>query len=159
MKQKQFIQLLIIASLTLAFIVLFNYFLQKMIGKMKYPVQGKITSPYGMRTHPISGVEKFHNGIDIAAPIGTDIFAPASGTVTKKYSDSLGGKSLVIKHDNGFSTGYAHLSGWNVEIGDRVKTGQIIAQTGNTGASTGPHLHLTMRDQNGEYVNPVDYLA
>jgi murein DD-endopeptidase MepM/ murein hydrolase activator NlpD len=157
--KKQFIQLLIIAGLTLAFIVLFNYFLQKTIGKMRYPVQGKITSPYGMRVHPISGVEKFHNGIDIAVPTGTAVIAPAPGTVIKKYSDSLGGNSLVIKHDNGFSTGYAHLSAWNVEVGDKVSPGQIIAKSGNTGNSTGPHLHLTMRDQNDDYVNPVDYLA
>lgn len=126
---------------------------------MKYPVQGKITSPYGNRIHPISGVQKFHNGIDIGVSTGTPIIAPAPGTVTKKYTDSLGGNSLVIKHDNGFSTGYAHLSAWEVEIGDKVHQGQTIAKSGNTGNSTGPHLHLTMRDQNGGYVNPEDYLV
>lgn len=125
---------------------------------MKYPVKGKITSKYGNRIHPVTGVKKFHNGIDIAAPTGTHVLAPASGKVINRYYNSTGGNQLIIKHDNGFQTGYAHLHKIHVSVGDRVEQGELIAEVGNTGASTGAHLHLTMR-KNGVLVDPLEVLS
>lgn len=126
---------------------------------MKYPIKGKITSKYGYRIHPVTGVKStFHNGIDLAAPIGTAVLSPASGTVINRYSNATGGNQLIIKHDNDFQSGYAHLKQALVNIGDKVKEGQKVAESGNTGASTGPHLHFTLR-KNGELVNPIDFLV
>lgn len=108
---------------------------------MKYPVNGRITSKFGTRKHPISGAQKFHNGLDIAVPIGTDVISPLDGTVKSKYFNSVGGNQLVISHET-YQTGYAHLDSSLVNVGDKVKQGQIVAKSGNTGGSTGPHLHL-----------------
>ncbi|GAB3754595.1 hypothetical protein GCM10028817_21730 [Spirosoma pomorum] len=126
---------------------------------LRYPVANpKITSGYGERTHPITGVKSFHNGIDLAGTIGTVIAAPADGVVTGVNVTATGGNQLFIRHDNGFTTGYAHLQMSLVAVGARVITSQVIARMGNTGQSTGPHLHFTVRDQSGQHVNPVDYL-
>ena len=124
---------------------------------MIYPLKAEITSPFGDRIHPITGEFKFHNGVDFGAPTGTPIKAPANGTVESIYSNSTGGKQLVIKHNFGFKTGYAHLNAYNVEEGQKVKQGEIIAFVGNTGASTGAHLHFTVK-KNGEYIDPIKKL-
>lgn len=129
----------------------------KISSVMKYPVAGRITSKFGNRIHPITGATSFHNGIDIAAPIGTPVHSPYSGVVKSVYSNNTGGIQMIVDHDNGFRTGYAHLSETIARPGQRVKQGEIIAKTGNTGASTGPHLHLTLR-KNGTLVNPEEYL-
>ena len=112
-----------------------------------------VTSPFGNRTNPITFQPQFHNGIDLSTPTGSDIFSPAKGYVTEVYSNSTGGLQLVIEHDNGYRTGYAHLSSVVVSPGDRVKKGELVAYTGNTGSSTGPHLHFTLK-KNGEYIDP-----
>lgn len=125
---------------------------------MKYPVAGRITSKFGNRIHPITGATSFHNGIDIAAPIGTPVHSPYSGVVKSVYSNNTGGIQMIVDHDNGFRTGYAHLSEAIKRPGQRVKQGEIIAKTGNTGASTGPHLHLTLR-KNGTLVNPEEFFT
>lgn len=145
--------------LVLVFIVasVIAYRLIFKINNMKLPVSGRITSKYGNRTHPVTGATSFHNGIDIAVPVGTPVYAPASGIVKTVYSNSTGGIQMIVDHDNGFRTGYAHLSETIARPGQRVKQGEIIAKTGNTGASTGPHLHLTLR-KNGTLVNPEEYL-
>ncbi|MCO5258667.1 MAG: M23 family metallopeptidase [Crocinitomicaceae bacterium] len=119
---------------------------------MKLPVNGRITSRFGNRG---SG---FHNGLDIAVPQGTPVLAPKSGTVKNVYSNTQGGNQLIIDHTQGFRTGYAHLSKSVVSIGQKIRKGQVIAYSGNTGHSTGPHLHLTLR-KNGELVNPEDYFG
>lgn len=117
----------------------------------------KLTSRFGTRIHPITGVEKFHNGIDLAIAEGTPIKSPQKGKVINKYYNSTGGNQLIIQHDNGFTTGYAHLSDTLVNVGDTVKNGQVIAKVGNTGASTGPHLHFTLK-KDGNYLDPEIHL-
>jgi len=107
----------------------------------------RITSRYGMR-----GVN-FHNGIDLAAPVGTEIYSPADGVVSFVINNTLGGLQIGVKHNNGFTTGYAHLSETNRKVGDAVRQGEVIAKVGNTGTSTGAHLHFTVR-QGGMVVNP-----
>jgi murein DD-endopeptidase MepM/ murein hydrolase activator NlpD len=129
--------------LTVIALLVFLYFLIKP-KKMKYPVSGKITSNFGNRIHPITGNVNFHNGIDIAVPIGTKVYAPASGRIVKIMTNDVGGKQLIVQHDNGYSTGYAHLE----------KNDDVIALSGNTGQSTGAHLHLTLRDKSGQFINP-----
>lgn len=116
------------------------------------------SSKYGTRTHPISGVKKFHNGIDIAAPTGTPIIAPADGTVESVWFDSLNGNAIKIKHSN-HTTGYAHLSKTNVTKGQKVKQGAKIGEVGSTGGSTGPHLHLTVKDSAGKTIDPLSVLV
>lgn len=143
---------LTVAILVLAIVVLSNQLLNLII-KMKYPVSGRITSKFGDRTHPITKQKSFHNGIDIAVPSGTDVISPEAGKVISVYSNSTGGNQLIIEHSNGFRTGYAHLQKSLVKVGDSVSKGQVVAKSGNTGASTGAHLHLTLRKA-GALVNP-----
>lgn len=128
-----------------------------MTNKIKKPLKNiKISSPFGWRIHPISKENKFHNGVDLSALTGTEIYAPKDGTVLKMYSNAIGGVQLLISHSNGLQTGYAHLSKYaNIKVGDKVKQGDVIAYVGNTGASTGAHLHFTTKINN-KYVNPVD---
>ena len=114
-----------------------------------YPLEKWIiTSGFGDRIHPITNNIKFHNGIDLSAPVGTPLYSPESGKVSKSYTNNTGGKQIIIQHDNGYTTGYAHLNDRLVQVGDRLNRGQIFAHTGNTGASTGPHLHFTVRKDN-----------
>ena len=121
------------------------------------PVKGKITSGFGKRKHPITNVVTEHNGVDISASLGTPIVSPLDGTVTDVNTHPTGGKQLIIKHINGYKTGYAHLNGYAVNKGDSVKQGQVIAYVGNSGASTGAHLHFTLTNPVGIKVNPEDY--
>lgn len=131
-----------------------------------WPVDGykNISSPFGTRTHPVTGAQgSFHNGIDIPAPTGTFVLAPQSGTVKSVYFNSTGGNQLIIEHDNGYTTGYAHLSLVLVDPGERVERGEPIAKVGNTGASTGSHLHYTVKNKNANdeltYVDPKSLYA
>jgi murein DD-endopeptidase MepM/ murein hydrolase activator NlpD len=126
---------------------------------LRYPVANpNITSPFGDRIHPITKVKTFHNGIDLSGKIGQVIAAPADGEVKTVYTNDAGGLQMTVKHDNGFTTGYAHLSKVQAAVGQRVTQSQVIALMGNSGQSTGPHLHFTVRDESGNLVNPVDYL-
>lgn len=118
------------------------------------PVPAKITSRFGNRTNP-DNTKEFHNGIDLAVPVGTPIKSPAPGIVVDRYFNSKGGNQLVIKHDNGYKTGYAHLSSMSYSIGERVPQGTIIAYSGNTGNTRGAHLHFTLKEPSGNYINPV----
>lgn len=111
------------------------------------PVKGRITSRYGMRNG------KLHNGTDIAVAVGTPVKSPWRGTVSETYTNSAGGKQIIINHPNGYRTGYAHLSEYRVSSGQKVRRGQVIALSGNTGTITGPHLHFTLR-KNGQLVDP-----
>lgn len=152
--------LIILVLMSAALILVADFIISKTIGKLIYPVRGRITSPFGNRKHPVTGVSNsFHNGIDIAAASGTSVKAAASGTVTKRYYHENGGNSIVIAHDNGFTSGYAHLSSFSVKIGDRVKQGQEIGKSGATGRVTAAHLHFTLRNPSGDYVNPEKYLS
>ncbi len=122
-----------------------------------WPLMGRISSPFGYRTHPVSGERDFHSGLDIAAPSGTIIRAAASGKVILSEWLSGYGKTIVIKHSPDVKTLYAHNSTLLVSEGQEVEIGQPISRVGSTGVSTGPHLHFEVQ-VNGNAVNPVDYL-
>lgn len=106
-----------------------------------WPVQGWVTSDFGSRISPLSGMPKFHEGVDIAAPYGSVIYAPADGKISFAGSKGGYGNALVLDHGYGVSTMYAHTSAFYVKEGDKVKRGQMLAAVGSTGSSTGPHLH------------------
>ncbi|MDR7866365.1 MAG: peptidoglycan DD-metalloendopeptidase family protein [Sporomusaceae bacterium] len=126
-------------------------------GVLIWPASGPITSPYGWRTHPIFGTQRYHSGIDIGADYGEPIRAADGGVVI--YADWMGGygKAVIVDHGAGISTLYAHSSELLVGEGQRVYKGQVVARIGSTGYSTGPHLHFEVR-QNGSPVNPLGYL-
>lgn len=126
--------------------------------KMISPVQGKITSKFGDRIHPITKKKTFHNGIDVSAPQGTLVVAPLSGKVLKTWFDSAGGNSMQIEHDSGYITGYAHLQKILVKQGSYVKQGDEIGMVGSTGKSTGSHLHFTVRKL-GQFINPLSLIS
>ncbi len=120
---------------------------------MKTPINGaRLSSPFGKRKHPILGFTKHHNGTDFAAPIGTPIMASGNGTVIKAGWCGNGGNCVRIRHNSSYTTGYGHLSKFATKTGRRVRQGQIIGYVGNTGMSTGPHLHYTV-SYNGKFIN------
>ena len=117
-----------------------------------------LTSPFGMRIHPISGKKKMHEGMDMAAPQGTPIYAAKSGKVTRTAFQAGGaGYYVSINHGDGFTSIYMHMTHYIVKPGDYVKTGQVIGYVGSTGGSTGPHLHFGIAYK-GTYVNPMNYI-
>jgi murein DD-endopeptidase MepM/ murein hydrolase activator NlpD len=121
------------------------------------PMEGRIVSGYGYRRDPFHGHIHFHAGIDVVAPVGTKIKAVGDGTViTSGYTEQGYGLQIEINHGYGYVTKYAHLSQSNVKVGQKVKRGDVIGLTGNTGYSTGPHLHYEVI-KNGVKVNPYDY--
>lgn len=122
-----------------------------------YPTFGVITDGFGLRMHPILERIEFHHGIDIANNTGTAIYATAAGVVKKVAYENGYGKFIRIDHENGYETIYAHLYRQNVRVGDRVNKGQIIGLMGNTGLSTGPHVHYEVL-AGGQRVNPAEYL-
>ncbi len=126
-------------------------------GDFRYPLQARITSPFGPRRHPIFGVRSMHSGIDLAAPRGTPIKSSEGGLVI--YSGWYGGygKVAIVDHSKGFSTLYAHMDRISVKVGDRLRQGDTIGYEGATGYATGPHLHFELRSK-GKPQNPVIYL-
>ncbi len=114
----------------------------------------RITSPFGMRRHPITGKMTKHHGIDYGAPVGTPVYAVAAGTVREVKETQLGGKQVTIRHADNTETYYLHLSAFSVRPGTAVSARQRIASVGNTGRSTGPHLHLGIKDPKGNWLNP-----
>lgn len=117
-----------------------------------------LTSPFGMRIHPIKKVWKMHQGVDMSAPQGTPIYAAKSGKVTKtSYQAGGAGYYVSINHGDGFSSVYMHMTHYIVSPGDYVSAGQVIGYVGSTGGSTGPHLHFGIA-YNGTYVNPMNYV-
>jgi len=123
-------------------------------GGMPWPILGPITSGYGWRIHPIFDTPEFHTGVDIAASMGAPIDAPAAGTVIFAGSLPANGTLVILDHGNGITTTYSHLSAYRVYIGEHVRRGQLIAQVGSTGWSTGPHLFFEIR-KNGHPINPL----
>jgi murein DD-endopeptidase MepM/ murein hydrolase activator NlpD len=113
---------------------------------------------WGYRIHPIYKIRKFHYGIDFTAPTGTDVYVTGDGVVDKieKTNRDGYGNNIIIDHGFGFKTLYAHLDGFNVKQGQKVKRGDVIGFVGNTGLSTAPHLHYEVI-RNNEKVNPVNY--
>ena len=116
-------------------------------GELAWPVPGytRITSKYGMRTHPITGVYKLHTGVDIGAPRGANFIAANDGIVTKASYNSAYGNMVIIDHGGGVSTLYAHGDQILVQVGQTVKRGDPILKVGSTGYSTGPHAHFEVR--------------
>lgn len=121
------------------------------------PTKGWISSRFGQRVSPFTNQKEFHNGLDISARMGTPILAPADGIVESAGTNYGFGKILTVNHGYGFKTVYAHLSKFLVKKGEKVKRGQEIAQMGNTGRSTGTHLHYEVH-LNGVPVNPLQYI-
>ena len=120
---------------------------------MKTPINGaRLSSPFGKRKHPILGFTKHHNGTDFAAPTGTPIMASGNGTVIKAGWCGNGGNCVRIRHNSTYTTGYGHMSKIATKTGRRVRQGQVIGYVGNTGMSTGPHLHYTVKF-NGKFIN------
>lgn len=126
-------------------------------GPFRYPTGGPISSTFGWRVHPVLGTERFHGGLDFAIDYGTPVGATAAGTVI--YSDWYGGYgyAVIIDHGDGISSLYAHNNELRVSPGQTVQPGQVVALSGSTGLSTGPHLHFEVRE-NGEPVDPQLYL-
>ena len=114
-----------------------------------------VTSPFGPRI--LEGKQSFHDGIDYAARVGTIVYAPADATVSRVINDARCGKGLMLKHPDGITTIYCHLSKTYLSKGNFVGAGCPIAESGNTGHSTGPHLHYGMLDKSGKKINPSSY--
>lgn len=125
-------------------------------GEMVWPVPGKtrITSSFGYRIHPILKTKKLHTGVDVGVPTGTNVLAAQSGTVI--YADWMSGygKVIMIDHGGGYVTLYAHNSQLVVSYGEKISVGEVVAKSGSTGRSTGPHLHFEVRE-NGKYIDPL----
>lgn len=122
------------------------------------PVCGTLTSDFGYREHPVEGEERFHYGVDLAANTGTAVNCFADGTVTAVGESSSYGKYCIVTHTGGYSTLYAHCSRVTASSGTAVKEGQKIAEVGETGMATGPHLHFELH-RDGTYLNPIYYVS
>ena len=129
-------------------------------GQMVWPIPGytRITSQFGMRTHPITGIYKLHTGTDIGAPMGANFVAANDGVVLKVEYNRAYGNMVIIDHGGGLTTLYAHGSEILVQAGDYVRQSTPVLKVGSTGYSTGPHAHFEVR-VNGEYKNPLEYIT
>ena len=122
------------------------------------PVTGTLSSPYGSRRHPVRDEQRFHTGVDISVPVDTGVRTTANGIVSFAGWTEGSGIVVVVEHGHGFSTAYAHNRKAQVRVGDRVDRGDVIAMSGSTGVSTGPHVHYEIW-KNGRHVDPVAFLA
>lgn len=129
-------------------------------GIMAWPTPGytRITSPYGMREHPITGVYKLHTGVDIGAPMNANFIAVADGVVVKAGYNTAYGNMVIVDHGGGISTLYAHGDEIVAQFGQKVKKGDVILKVGKTGYATGPHAHFEVR-VNGSAVDPMPYIT
>jgi murein DD-endopeptidase MepM/ murein hydrolase activator NlpD len=114
----------------------------------------RLTSGFGMRRHPILGVWKMHNGVDLACASGTPIHAAAAGRVVRGGYDGINGNHVILDHGDGWSSAYCHCSSTAVGVGETVAAGQVVGYVGSTGRSTGPHLHFAVR-RYGSFVDPA----
>ena len=117
-----------------------------------------LTSPFGMRLHPVHNYYRMHNGVDLACAQGTPIYASRSGQVTTATYGTDAGYYVSVNHGDGFASVYMHMTHYIVSVGQYVSQGQVIGYVGSTGASTGPHLHFGI-SKNGTYVNPMNYIG
>lgn len=122
------------------------------------PVSGTLSSGFGYREHPVEGEMRFHYGIDLAADTGTEIGCFADGTVTAVGESSSYGKYCIVAHEGGYSTLYAHCARITASSGAAVQEGEKIAEVGETGIATGPHLHFELQS-GGKYLNPIYYVS
>lgn len=121
-------------------------------------VSGRISSYFGYRTSPTAGASTYHKGIDVSVPVGTSVVASKAGTVVTSAYSSSAGNYVALSHGDGVYTYYMHCSSLSVSVGTTVSQGQQIALSGNTGVSTGPHLHFAVY-AGGAYVNPLNYVS
>ena len=117
----------------------------------------RLTSPFGMRMHPILGIYRMHNGIDMGAPLNTPIYASRGGQITIAEENDSAGLYVQINHGDGYKSVYMHMNYFIVKVGDYVAQGQVIGYVGTSGMSNGYHLHFGI-SYNGEYVNPLEYI-
>jgi murein DD-endopeptidase MepM/ murein hydrolase activator NlpD len=122
-----------------------------------FPARGRITSPYGWRSDPITGLRRFHTGVDIANLPGTRVNASMEGRVGEVGFHSTYGNYVIINHAGGFQSLYAHLKGFIVRKGQWVNQGQKVGEMGSTGYSTGSHVHFTIFKHN-QHINPLNYI-
>jgi len=123
-------------------------------GSFRFPLRSyRLTSPFGMRTNPVTGNVRLHQGIDLAAPAGTEVHAAGDGLVTEIGNDAIYGNYIIIRHNNNWASLYGHLQRVGTVLRSNVKSGTIIGWVGSTGQSTGPHLHFELR-QNGRAQDP-----
>jgi murein DD-endopeptidase MepM/ murein hydrolase activator NlpD len=145
-------------SLFIPYARLSSYDLRNFYGdKFVWPARGIISSPFGFRINPFSGLRTFHSAIDIAIPMGTPVRATMDGTVADTGYNSVFGNYIILRHSGGYQSLYGHLEAIGVRRGAAVSQGQVIGHSGNTGESTGPHLHFSIF-KNGVAVNPIAYV-
>ncbi len=130
----------------------------RVAGARVTPVAGRVSSGFGMRTHPVTGERRLHAGLDFAAPTGRPVVAAAAGTVSAAADSGGYGLLVTVDHGAGVTTRYAHLSRIAVSVGDPVAAGTVVGAVGSTGQSTGPHLHFEVR-VGGVPRDPLDWLA
>ncbi|MFC5678308.1 peptidoglycan DD-metalloendopeptidase family protein [Aeromicrobium endophyticum] len=126
-------------------------------GSLQRPVGGPVTSPFGLRVHPVTGVRKLHDGTDFGVPCGTPVHAAAGGTVVEAGDAGAYGTRVTVRHPGGLETSYAHLSSTAAGVGTTVAAGDVVGRSGSTGLSTGCHLHLMVR-RDGGLVDPMQLL-
>jgi len=132
--------------------------LKKVLGELFiFPTLGRITSGFGPRNDPFTGVRRFHNGIDIAGPMGAPVNAAMAGKVVKIDFHPTYGRYVILSHPSGYQTWYAHLNKAETTQGATVAQGEMIGRMGNTGYSTGTHLHFSVF-KNGSPVDPMTFL-
>ncbi|ULQ59415.1 M23 family metallopeptidase [Brucepastera parasyntrophica] len=135
-----------------------SYDLKKAMGELFiFPINGRLTSAFGYRSDPFTGARTFHSGIDLAAPTGTSIKATLDGKVATTGYNNVFGNYVIITHDGGYQSLYAHLSQIGVKRGQSVIQGGVIGKVGNTGYSTGPHVHFSIY-KNGKVIDPYSVL-
>ncbi|MBC7633099.1 peptidoglycan DD-metalloendopeptidase family protein [Aeromicrobium sp.] len=125
--------------------------------RLQRPVGGPVTSSFGMRVHPVTGVRKLHDGTDFGVPCGTPVHSAGAGTVVGRSFSAAYGKRVTIRHRPGLETSYNHLSDQSVSVGERVGARDVVGRSGTTGLSTGCHLHFMVLKA-GRAVNPQDLL-
>lgn len=124
----------------------------------RYPVYGSMTSPFGLRQHPVTGAGDYHTGMDIAAPEGADIYAAYPGTVAEVGRSEIYGSFITLDHGGGLTTRYCHCSRILAEEGQKLRAGARIAEVGSTGMATGPHLHFEAR-VDGDLIQPAQLFS
>lgn len=116
---------------------------------------GKISSSFGERVHPITGKKTFHDGVDIAIPVGTRLYSAVTGQVVRAYYSDSGGNMVTVRTESGWEVTYMHMDSISVNAGQTVFKGQFVGCSGNTGNSTGPHLHIRVHDADDRAINPI----
>ncbi len=135
-----------------------SFELRKALGELFiYPIRGRLTSPFGYRQDPFTGIKSFHSGIDLAAPSGTPVKATLDGKVAETGTNRIFGNYVIITHERGYQSLYGHLQKIHAKRGQYVTQGTVIGLVGSTGRSTGPHLHLSVY-KNGKMIDPFSVL-